>query len=129
MDTSGLPNWSEWLETGVLSHNNYLDIFAQTGAVGSIFFIWLLVSIGYMAIKTHVRAENPFEKSYSGVIIALLTGILVIMSFGDWLIPYVYNIGIEGFRTSSIIWLFLGALAPFYKDQEKLATKKREQVI
>jgi hypothetical protein len=29
---------------------------------------------------------------------------------GDWVIPFYYNIGLEGFRASVIGWMFLGGL-------------------
>lgn len=29
---------------------------------------------------------------------------------GDWVIPFVYNIGLGGFRASVLGWLFLGGL-------------------
>jgi hypothetical protein len=29
---------------------------------------------------------------------------------GDWVLPFVYNIGLAGFRASVLGWLFLGGL-------------------
>jgi hypothetical protein len=29
---------------------------------------------------------------------------------GDWVLPFVYNIGMSGFRTGLVAWLFLGGL-------------------
>jgi hypothetical protein len=29
---------------------------------------------------------------------------------GDWIIPFVYNIGMTGFRASVFAWLFMGGL-------------------
>jgi hypothetical protein len=28
----------------------------------------------------------------------------------DWVLPFFYNIGLTGFRTSMLAWLFLGGL-------------------
>jgi len=28
----------------------------------------------------------------------------------DWFLPFVYNIGFAGFRTSALAWMFLGGL-------------------
>jgi hypothetical protein len=39
-----------------------------------------------------------------------LAGTLAAGMLGDWILPFVYNIGFSGFRTSVIGWLFLGAL-------------------
>jgi hypothetical protein len=29
---------------------------------------------------------------------------------GDWIIPFVYNVGLKGFRASVLGWIFLGGL-------------------
>jgi hypothetical protein len=46
---------------------------------------------------------------------------LVSGMFGDWLIPFVYNIGLNGFRASVFGWLFLGGLVVIERlaDQQK----------
>ena len=36
---------------------------------------------------------------------------LVAASLGDWLIPFVYNVGLRGMRASILAWIFLGGLA------------------
>nr|NIM04092.1 hypothetical protein [Armatimonadota bacterium]NIO95573.1 hypothetical protein [Armatimonadota bacterium] len=30
--------------------------------------------------------------------------------FGDWVLPFVYNIGLRGMRSSILGWLFLGGV-------------------
>jgi hypothetical protein len=32
------------------------------------------------------------------------------MFLGDWVLPFVYNVGLAGFRSSMIGWIFLGGL-------------------
>jgi hypothetical protein len=32
------------------------------------------------------------------------------MMLGDWLLPFIYNIGFSGFRASMLAWMFLGGL-------------------
>jgi uncharacterized membrane protein YeaQ/YmgE (transglycosylase-associated protein family) len=39
-----------------------------------------------------------------GLMATLAAGML-----GDWFLPFVYNVGLEGFRASSFTWFFLGA--------------------
>jgi hypothetical protein len=49
----------------------------------------------------------------------------------DWLLPFVYNIGLKGFRSSLLFWLFLGlaiALERILKaerQQDELAVPDR----
>ncbi|PWH19836.1 MAG: hypothetical protein DDG58_04135, partial [Ardenticatenia bacterium] len=42
--------------------------------------------------------------------LAGLAGTLVAGMLADWFIPFVYNIGLAGFRASILGWLFLGGL-------------------
>jgi hypothetical protein len=37
-------------------------------------------------------------------------GVMVIMGLADWILPFVYNIGFQGFQASVLIWLFFGGL-------------------
>ena len=30
--------------------------------------------------------------------------------FGDWFMPFVYNVGMDGFRSASLAWFFLGGM-------------------
>jgi hypothetical protein len=39
-----------------------------------------------------------------------LAGTIVLGMLGDWVLPFVYNIGLGGFRSSILAWLFLGSL-------------------
>ena len=40
----------------------------------------------------------------------MLAGTLVAMMLADWFLPFVYNVGFAGFRTSVVAWMFLGGL-------------------
>jgi hypothetical protein len=50
-----------------------------------------------------------------GLIATLTAGML-----GDWFLPFVYNIGLEGFRSSSFSWMFLGAAASMVYGADNL---------
>ena len=39
-----------------------------------------------------------------------LGGTLVAAVLVDWVLPFVYNIGMTGFRSSILAWVFLGGL-------------------
>ena len=38
-------------------------------------------------------------------------GMLVSGMLGDWLLPFVYNVGFPGFRASVMGWVLMGGLA------------------
>jgi hypothetical protein len=43
-------------------------------------------------------------------VIGGLAGTLVAATMADWLVPFVYNVGMQGFRSSVLGWIFLGGL-------------------
>jgi len=95
------------------THSNYVDIAAQTGIVGAVAFLWLLAALGYVAIRACLRWRSGFEGGYSAAATGGLVGAIVAMALGDWVIPFVYNQGIGGFRYTVHTWVFLGFLCAF----------------
>ncbi|MEN4012616.1 MAG: O-antigen ligase family protein [Chloroflexota bacterium] len=93
------------------SHNNYIDIVAQIGLVGLILFFWIMAEIFHIGWK--IRAISPvgFEKAFTYSVLGGVIGTLIAAMFGDWVIPFVYNVGMEGFRSASLGWFFMGGLA------------------
>ena len=92
------------------SHNNYLDILAQTGLLGFAFFTWLIFELFRSAWRLRQRAKDGFTRGYSVALMGGLAGMLVSGFMGDWFLPFVYNISTGGFRASLFAWLFLGGL-------------------
>jgi hypothetical protein len=92
------------------SHNNYVDIVAQTGLLGLVCFLLFLWEIGRLG--WHLRSQVPagFAQAYVYGALGGLAGTVVIGMLGDWVLPFFYNIGLNGFRTSLLGWLFLGGL-------------------
>jgi O-antigen ligase len=90
------------------SHNNFIDIFAQVGLLGLICFLWFFWEMGRMIWRLRTNAAEGFEKGYVYGSLSGLIGTLTAAMFGDWVIPFVYNIGLEGFRSSVLAWVFLG---------------------
>lgn len=91
---------------------------AQLGVVGFGIFIWWAIEttkLGFSLLKSPLE---PFENSFVITAIGGLAGTLVAAFLGDWLIPFVYNVGMEGFRSSVLAWVFLGSLI-FIKYQNK----------
>lgn len=92
------------------SHNNYLDIMAQTGIVGLLCFVWFLLEIGLLGWRLRDQAPSGFAQAYVYGAIGGLAGMAVAGMFGDWVLPFFYNVGLNGFRTSAVGWLLLGGL-------------------
>lgn len=92
------------------SHNQYIDIVAQTGLLGLGFFAWFVFEVARLGWRLRNRFEDGFARAYVYSCLAGLAGTLVAGMLGDWFLPFVYNIGIAGFRASVLGWLFLGGL-------------------
>jgi hypothetical protein len=92
------------------SHNNYVDILAQMGLVGLVVFIWFTVELGRVGMRLRQAIPEGFPRAYVYACIGGLGGMVVAGMLGDWLIPFVYNVGLAGFRASILGWMFLGGL-------------------
>jgi O-antigen ligase len=98
------------------SHNNYVDIFIQTGIVGALAFVWFVWEMVILMLRLRRDLEDGFSKGYVNAAIGGFAGMLAVGLLGDWFLPFVYNIGLNGFRASVVGWVFLGgvvALAEF----------------
>lgn len=92
------------------SHNQYVDLLAQTGILGLLAFLWLAFELGRLGWRLKDRAPRGFARAYVIGAIGGLAGTLVAGMLGDWVIPFIYNIGLAGFRSSVFAWMFLGGL-------------------
>lgn len=92
------------------SHNNYVDLIAQTGLIGLACFIWFAWEVGRLGWQLKSKVNDGFQKAYVIGALGGLAGTLVAGMLGDWVIPFVYNIGFGGFRASMFGWIFLGGL-------------------
>jgi O-antigen ligase len=92
------------------SHNNYLDIVAQYGLLGMAVFIWLMAELGFLGLRLRKHFEDGFSRGYICAVLGGMVGMLVSGMMGDWFLPFLYNIGMNGFRGSSAAWLFMGGL-------------------
>lgn len=92
------------------SHNNYADLVVQTGLVGTFVYFWLVIQVAYLGWKLRARVKGGFARAYVNGALGGGVGMIVVGFLGDWVLPFVYNIGLLGFRTSVVGWLFLGGL-------------------
>jgi hypothetical protein len=92
------------------SHSQYVDLIAQVGILGLICFLWIFFEVGRLAWGLKDRLPDGFAKSYSYSVLAGVVGTLVAAFLVDWVLPFVYNIGFNGFRASILPWMFFGGL-------------------
>jgi len=92
------------------SHNNYVDILAQLGLVGLACFLWFAAATGRLGLSLRRRVPDGFPRAYVYGALGGLAGTLAAGMLGDWVLPFVYNVGMNGFRASIVAWLFLGGL-------------------
>ncbi len=105
------------------SHNQYVDLVAQTGLLGLLCFLWIFWAVGLLAWRLRDRVPEGFPRAYVygalGGIVATLVGAML----GDWVLPFFYNITLAGFRASVLPWLFMGglvALERIYRMERKV---------
>lgn len=103
------PIMGYWVEFN--SHNNYIDIIAQIGVLGLLAFLWFAWEVWRVGWGLLKQDLGGFGNAYVVGAMGGLVGMLVAGMLGDWVIPFVYNVGLKGFRASVIGWIFLGGLA------------------
>lgn len=94
-------------------HNNYLDLAAQTGLVGLALCLWFFFEYGRYCVRRFRQAAGGTEAPWIAAGLGGLVGTVTAGLLGDWFLPFVYNVGLDGFRSSSIGWLFLGLILGF----------------
>jgi hypothetical protein len=93
------------------SHNNFIDITLQTGLLGLFLFLALLAEITMLMLRLRKRIPpGGFSQAYLYSSLGCLAGMIVAGLLADWILPFFYNIGLNGFRVSVIGWLFLGGI-------------------
>ncbi len=113
-------------QDAMATHSNYVDILAQTGLVGTAFFIWFLIAMGMTARQAWRRVpQRSFLQALSAGCIGGYVGTLVAMGLGDWFLPFAYTQTIAGFDYTVWGWLFMGVLVGLshYPGEEKAASK------
>jgi len=92
------------------SHNNYVDILAQTGFVGLVCLLLFFWQVGWLGWRLREQAPAGFAQAYAYGALGGLAGMVLAGMMGDWVLPFFYNVGLDGFRSSMLGWLFLGGL-------------------
>jgi hypothetical protein len=103
-----------WVQPLVNSHNNYVDLFSQTGVVGVALFLWFMLELLRVGWKLHAQYTADFAGGYVAAMLGAWFAVMVLMALADWFLPFVYNEGFPGFQASVLVWMFFGGLL-FYE--------------
>jgi O-antigen ligase len=109
-----------WIDPQINSHNNYVDLFSQTGLLGLGLFFWFAAEVFLLGWRLRTRFTENFAAGYVSAMLAAWASALTVMLFADWILPFVYNIGFPGFQASVLIWLFLGGLVTLEQSTRQL---------
>jgi O-antigen ligase len=92
------------------THNNYIDLISQTGLLGTFFYLWFFAALIWrsLVVINRLRGKRDFREALAVGVLGGTIGCLVIMAFGDWLLPFAYTQTIAGFNYSVYCWLFMG---------------------
>lgn len=99
------------------THNNYFDILAQTGVLGSAAFIWLIASFLRTGIQSRrlLQGRRDFSEAFANACLAGVFSIIVAMMLGDWVLPFAYNQTITGFDNACYSWILMGAAVALWR--------------
>lgn len=111
---AGWDRWNNW-GYAIPSHNMFMDIFAQTGLLGLLLFLWGMAALLWVMYRVSRRLKPGFLRAYVlGVLAGFVAMLIGSFWFADWLIPFAYNITITGFRHSVYTWILLGSVLGLY---------------
>lgn len=94
------------------THNNYIDVIAQTGVFGLFFCVWFFFALAWAGYKLclRLRGRDDFVESLANAALGGTVGCIIMMGFGDWLFPFAYTQTIAGYDYVVYSWLFMGAI-------------------
>jgi hypothetical protein len=72
--------------------------------------VWFFIELAILGLRLRDRVPPGFTRAFvygagGGLVATAVAGML-----GDWVLPFVYNIGFSGVRTGIFAWIFLGGL-------------------
>ncbi len=115
------------------SHSQFVDIVAQTGVLGLLCFFWILFEVGRLAWDLSLRLKDGFARGYAYGVLAGVVGCLMASFLVDWVLPFTYNIGMDGIRASVLPWIFFGGLISieqiFLAQPKPVSLNLRERLL
>lgn len=101
------------------SHSQYVDLIAEVGIVGLLCFLWIFFATGQLSWRLANQLTDGFARSYAYGVLAGVAASLMAAFLVDWILPFVYNIGFQGFRASILLWIFFGGLVAVEQMHKK----------
>ena len=92
------------------SHNQYVDLIAQTGILGIGALAWFAFEYIMKGWRLLSKITDGFELAYLYGVIGGAVGMIASGFLGYWFLPFVYNIGVTGFSSALYGWMFMGGL-------------------
>jgi hypothetical protein len=113
------------------THNNYFDVLAQTGVVGFVCFVWLLVRFvkAGLGARQALAGKRNFEEMFALATLGGCFGAIVGMALGDWVLPFAYNQTIAGFDNAQYTWVFLGCMVSLYLSNRRWSMTKKHVYV
>jgi O-antigen ligase len=105
-----------------LSHNNYLDIIAQTGLLGLAAYLWFWAAVGWYVLRAYQTV--PRGGFYQGLAAALAAAYVIslgAMMLGDWVTPFTYTQTLGGISYTIWHWMLAGTAVALYYQARRLA--------
>lgn len=103
------------------AHNNYVDIIAETGIIGTIFFLWFLFEVFRTGWNQQTKIKDDFLLAFNNGVLGGFIAMLAAMMLDDWFIPFAYNNGLPGFEMNVYAWILLGAMLNLERLTQKSA--------
>lgn len=94
------------------THNNYIDVIAQTGVFGLALCVWFFIALVWQGYKLCLRLKGRGDivEGLANAAFAGTIGCIIAMAIGDWLFPFAYTQTIAGFDYVVYSWLFMGTI-------------------
>ena len=111
------------------SHSQFVDLIAQVGIIGLFCFLWIFFEIIRSSWKLIQNKQlKGFTEAYAYAVLAGAIATLAAAFLGDWVLPFVYNIGLTGFRASILPWIFMGGLIAIERMTSEAFLTEREAI-
>jgi O-antigen ligase len=105
-----------------LSHNNYIDIIAQTGFVGFVFYAWMWLAMGWITWRMYRTVPRQgFRYGLAVSLVAAYFVSLATMMLGDWITPFPYTQTLAGIDYTIWHWMMAGLTVALYYESKHYA--------
>lgn len=111
-----------------LSHNNYIDIIAQTGVLGFAMYVWMWAATGWYVLKAYRTVpRGGFHHALAAALVGAYCVSLGVMMLGDWVTPFTYTQTLSGISYTIWHWILAGtAIALYYEARDRLQPQDAE---